>query len=49
LLEVSGDCKIPANSGISALTHFPTFQEIYPGCCTLAAQTVRLACAQGPG
>jgi hypothetical protein len=28
---------------------FPAFQEIYPGCCTVAAQTVRLACAQGPG
>ena len=34
LLEVSGTCNLQANCGISALTHFPTFQEIYPGCCT---------------
>jgi hypothetical protein len=24
------------------LTHFPAFQEIYSGCCTVAAQTLRL-------
>jgi hypothetical protein len=32
-----------------ALTHFPAFQEIYAGCCTVAAQPVRLAFAQSPG
>jgi hypothetical protein len=31
------------------MTLFLTFQEFYSGCCTVAAQTVRLAYAQGPG
>jgi hypothetical protein len=29
---------MPANDGISVLTLFLNFQEIYPGCCTVAAQ-----------
>jgi hypothetical protein len=29
-----------------ALTHFLTFQDIYSGCCTVAAQPVRLASAE---
>jgi hypothetical protein len=28
---------MPANCCISALTQFPAFQEIYSGCCTVAA------------
>jgi hypothetical protein len=32
-----------------ALTHFPAFHEIYSGCCTVAAQRLRLASAQTPG
>jgi hypothetical protein len=31
------------------LNLFPIFQEIHSGCCTVAAQTVRLAHAPGPG
>ena len=42
LLECSRACKIPANRRILPITHFSTFQEIYSGCCTVAAQTVRL-------
>ena len=38
LLELSGACKTPANSRISVLNLFPSFQEIYSGCCTVAAQ-----------
>jgi hypothetical protein len=38
LPEISGACKMPANRGISALMHFPTFQDIHSGCCTVAAQ-----------
>jgi hypothetical protein len=32
---------MPANSCISALSHFPVVQEIYLGCCTVAAQLGR--------
>jgi hypothetical protein len=38
LLEVSATCKIAANQHICALAHFPAFQEILSGCCTVAAQ-----------
>jgi hypothetical protein len=38
LLEVSATCKIAANQRICALAHFPAFQEIHSGCCTVAAQ-----------
>ena len=31
-------CKTAANKRISTLPPFLSFQEIYPGCCTLAAQ-----------
>jgi hypothetical protein len=41
LLEVSGDCKIPANDDVSVLTRFPAFQEIYPGCCTVNAKLAK--------
>jgi len=37
LLEYSEACKTPANSRISELAFFPIFQEIYSGCCTVAA------------
>ena len=43
LLQVSRDCKVPANSRICVLSLFPTFPEIYPGCCTVAAQIQGLA------
>ena len=42
LLDLSGVCKMPANSCISVLVHFSAFQEIYSGCCTVAAQILRL-------
>ncbi len=38
LPEVSGACKMPANTLILCLKRFPAFQEIYSGCCTVAAQ-----------
>jgi hypothetical protein len=38
LLEVSATCKIAANQHICALAHFPAFQEIHSGWCTVAAQ-----------
>jgi hypothetical protein len=38
LLNVSGVCKIAANKRISTLSPFLSFQEIYSGCCTVAAQ-----------
>jgi hypothetical protein len=38
---VSGDYKIPANSGISVLTRFSAFQEIYSGCCTEVTACIR--------
>jgi hypothetical protein len=34
LLEISGDCKMPANRSICALPPFSAFQEICSGCCT---------------
>ena len=49
LQEFSGACKTPANGSILIAVLFSAFQEIYSGCCTVAAQTVRLACSQGPG
>jgi hypothetical protein len=49
LQEFSGACKTPANSNILIIVLFSAFQEIYPGCCKVAAQTVRLAHAQGQG
>jgi hypothetical protein len=49
LQEFPGVCKTPANSGILLMMLFSAFQEIFSGCCTVAAQTVRLAHAQGPG
>jgi hypothetical protein len=32
---------MPANRGISALMAFPTFQEIYSGCCTEVTACIR--------
>jgi hypothetical protein len=37
LLELSIACKIAANSCISVLTLFSACQNIYSGCCTVAA------------
>jgi hypothetical protein len=37
LLEVSGVCRIPAIERLSALSIFLAFQDIYSGCCTVAA------------
>jgi hypothetical protein len=37
LLELSGACKIAAKSAVSAIVHFLSFQEVYSGCCTVAA------------
>jgi hypothetical protein len=37
LLGLSGVCKIAANNCNCVLTHFSAFQEIYSGCCTVAA------------
>src|SRR5215204_3120812 len=37
LPEVSGVCKIPANGDFSLRTLCSSFQEIYSGCCTVAA------------
>jgi hypothetical protein len=42
LLEVAGACKTPANKGILMMLLFSVFQEIYSGCCTVAARTLRL-------
>ena len=42
LLGFSGACKTPANSSILMIILFSVFQDIYPGCCTVAAQTLRL-------
>jgi hypothetical protein len=35
LLKLSGACKIAANTHIFCAMPFPSFQEIYSGCCTL--------------
>jgi hypothetical protein len=37
LLELSGDCKIVANRRVLPITHSPRFQDVYSGCCTVAA------------
>ena len=42
LPEVSGACKMPANCRICPSARFSRFQEIYSGCCTVAAQTLPL-------
>ena len=42
LPEVSGACKIAANCRICPSARFSRFQEIYSGCCTVAAQTLPL-------
>jgi hypothetical protein len=39
LLELSVGFKTPANHRISTSAHFPAFQEIHSGCCTVAAHT----------
>ena len=49
LQEYSGVCKTPANSSILMMVHFSVFQEIYSGCCTVAAQRLRFASARGQG
>ena len=43
LPDVSAVCKIPAKAVYPALALFPTFQEIYSGCCTVAAHKIRAA------
>jgi hypothetical protein len=40
LLDLSGVCKIVANKRISAPSLFLVFQEIYSGCCTVAAREI---------
>ena len=40
MLEFSGACKTPANTHISSVLLFPSVQEIYSGCCTVAAHLV---------
>jgi hypothetical protein len=40
LLELSSGCKTAANACIFNMTLILTFQEIYPGCCTVAAHKV---------
>jgi hypothetical protein len=49
LQDFSGTCKTPANENILTTTHFPASQEIYSGCCTVAAQPARFARTQGSG
>src|ERR671911_2393247 len=46
--NVSRTCKIPANRRITVLTLFSAFQEIYPGCCTVAAQDRKNARGEWP-
>jgi hypothetical protein len=41
-LQISVACKIAANRGIYFMMLFLTFQDIYSGCCTVAAQRLRL-------
>jgi hypothetical protein len=43
LLEVSGACKTAAKHRFSALALFSRFQNIFSGCCTVAAQWLLLA------
>ena len=40
LLELSGVCKISANTHIFCVMPFPSFQDIYSGCCTIAAHVM---------
>ena len=40
LLDLSGVCKIAANTRITSVLLFPSVQEIYSGCCTVAAHLV---------
>jgi hypothetical protein len=42
LLEVAGACKIPANAYLLPKMLCSSFQEIYSGCCTVAAHSLRL-------
>jgi hypothetical protein len=42
LQEFSGACKTPANGSILMIVLFSAFQEIYSGCCTVAAQLPKL-------
>src|SRR5215207_9886559 len=37
LLDLSAECKIPANTHICCRTLFPSFPVIYSGCSTVAA------------
>jgi hypothetical protein len=46
--NVSRTCKTAGNHRISALVHFSAFQEIYPGCCTVAAQDRKNARGEWP-
>jgi hypothetical protein len=39
---LSGAFKTAANERFPASSVFPAFQEIYSGCCTVAAQMLRL-------
>jgi hypothetical protein len=45
----SGACKTPANGSILMMVLFSAFQDIFSGCCTVAAQTLGFASAQGQG
>jgi hypothetical protein len=42
LQRLSGVCKTPANASILMLVLFSTIQDIYSGCCTVAAHSLRL-------
>jgi hypothetical protein len=48
LPDVSAVCKMPANYRVSASTLFLAFQEIYPDCCTVAAQDRKNARGEWP-
>jgi hypothetical protein len=39
LPQISRGCKIPAHGDFLLRTHCSSFQEIYSGCCTVAAQS----------
>ena len=43
LQELSGHCKMPAKARVYALTVFLSFQESDSGCCTVAAQALKIA------
>ena len=38
LLEIFGVCKVAAKARIFFMRLFPSFQVLYSGCCTVAAQ-----------